>query len=215
MKFVTCWFAVAMLHAADANLLQTGRFQYRTTIDGKDAGASEIAIRRSEGSNFVFTNHVTGAFVQQWEAVAGVGFEPISAKLTFGDGRTGFELKYQNGRVTGFKGPKAVDAEIPPDTVDQRIDWAAAMARDLAAGTGFTFHVFDPGTGISPVTGKISGPESVHVPAGTFEAMRIVYRIEKSGRPEVYQVLTKRSGPRMLLKEEFPNGAVTELLEIP
>src|ERR1700722_8955813 len=70
MKFVTSWFAVAMLHAADANLLQTGRFQYRTTIDGKDAGASEITIRRSEGSSFIFTNHVTCAFVQQWEAVA-------------------------------------------------------------------------------------------------------------------------------------------------
>ena len=74
MKFVTCWFAVAMLQAADANLLQTGRFLYRTTIDGKDAGASEITIRRPENSNFVFTNHVTGAFVQQWEAIAGANF---------------------------------------------------------------------------------------------------------------------------------------------
>jgi hypothetical protein len=126
----------------------------------------------------------------------------------------GFELKYQNGRVSGVKGAKPVDAEVPPDTVDQRIDWAAAMARDLTAGTEFTFHVFDPGTGVSPVTGKISGPESVHVPAGTFETMRIVYRIEKAGRPEVYQVFTKRSGLRMLLKEEFPDGAITELLEI-
>jgi hypothetical protein len=214
MKFVTCWFAVAMLHAADANLLQTGRFLYRTTIDGKDAGASEITIGRPEGSNFVFTNHVTGAFVQQWEAIAGANFVPVSAKLTFGDGRAGFELNYRNGRVTGFKGPKTVDAEVPPDTVDQRIDWAAAMARDLSAGSEFAFHVYDPGTGLSPVTGKISGPESIHVPAGTFEAMRIVYRIDKAGRPEVYQVLTKRSGLRMLLKEEFPDGAVTELLEI-
>jgi hypothetical protein len=64
--------------------------------------------------------------------------------------------------------------------VDQRIDWAAAISRDLVPGSGFAFHVFDRGTGSA----------------------------------EVYQVLTNREGLRMLLKEEFPDGAVTELLKV-
>ena len=51
------------------------------------------------------------------------------------------------------------------------------------------------------------------MPAGTFSGVRVIYRIEKAGGPEIYQVLTNAKGPRMMLKEEFPNGAVTELVE--
>ena len=85
---------------------------------------------------------------------------------------------------------------------------------DLVPGHEFAFHVFDPVTGTSRVTGRIGGPESVRVPAGIFEAMRIVYRIEKARGTEVYQILTNRDGPRMALKEEFPNGAVSELVQV-
>ena len=37
-------------------------------------------------------------------------------------------------------------------------------------------------------------------------------RIEKPDGKETYQVLTNATGARILLKEEFPNGAITELL---
>src|SRR5262249_1094855 len=150
---------------------------------------------------------------------------PISARLTFGageSGRAGFELRYQGRRVTGFATKRGsggtgdrlpVDAEIPSGTVDQRIDWAAAMSEELIAGHEFAFQVFDPYTGLSRVTGRVVGPEPVRVPAGTFAGLRVLYRIEKAGGPEVYQVLTNAEGPRMMLQEEFPNGAVTELVE--
>ena len=212
----------------DANHLKTGRFLYRTLLNGKDAGNSNISIRKIPGSsNLIYTNHVTGQFSQQWEAIAAPTFVPISAKLIFGEGdhaHPAFELKYQGGRVTGFAFVKQpsnasgkikvdVDVEVLPDTVDQRIDWAAVMAQEMAPGREFEFHVFDPGAGNSRVTGRIVGPETVHVPAGTFAAMRIVYRIEKAGGTEIYQVLTKRTGLKVLLKEEFPDGAVTELVE--
>jgi hypothetical protein len=210
----------------DARRLKTGRFLYRTLLNGKDAGNSDISVRKLPGSdNFIYTTHVTGQLSQQWEAVATETFMPISAKLTFGDGdnmRPAFELKYQNARVTGFRLARRadvsskveVDAEVQSDTVDQRIDWAAAMSQNLVPGREFTFHVFDPGTGQCRVTGRIAGPETVKVPAGTFEAMRIVYRMEKASGSEVYQVLTNREGLRMLLREEFPDGAVTELLKV-
>jgi hypothetical protein len=211
----------------NARRLKTGRFLYRTLLNGRDAGNSDISIcTLPDSGNFIYTNHVTGQFSQQWEAIATPTFVPISAKLTFGDGdsvRPAFELHYHDGRATGFAfarqrseapGKREVNAEVSPDTVDQRVDWAAAMSQDLVPGHEFAFHVFDPGTGDSRVTGRIVGPETVHVPAGTFEAMRIVYRIEKAGGTELYQVLTAREGPRMLLKEEFPNGAVTELVDV-
>jgi len=203
----------------NAEHLKTGQFVYRTVIHGKDAGNSEISIHKMPGSgNFAYTNRVSGAFSQQWEAVATPSFGPISARLSFGEGekaRQEFELKYRNGRVTGWAVSKGkINVEVSTDTVDQRIDWAAIISQDLVPGSEFAFHVFDPGTGLSRVTGHIAGSETVSVPAGTFDAVRIVYRIEKARGAEVYQILTNRDGPRMALKEEFPNGAVSELVQV-
>jgi hypothetical protein len=212
---------------ANASQLRTGRFSYRTTMQERDAGSSEISIREGASrGTFVYSNHVTGQFSQQWEAIASANFAPISAKLSFGDGealRPAFELQYKNGRVTGFVvplhsdsgGKRKVDVKVMPDTVDQRIDWAAAISqKELIRGREFAFHVFDPGSGNSQVTARVVGAEQVQVPAGNFEAVRIIYEIQKSSGTEVYQVLTNLNGPRMLLKEEFPNGAVTELVKV-
>jgi hypothetical protein len=194
-------------------------------LEGKDAGTSEISIRAgSKPRTIVFTNHVTGKFDQRWEAVAFTDFTPVSAWLSFGGGSTGqrtFELHYDKGHVTGYAIPRhsttrekvRVDVEVLPDTIDQRIDWAAAISQtNLKPATEFEFHVFDPVSGNSRVTGEIVGSEKVRVPAGEFEAVRIVYRIAKSGGTETYQVLTNSEGPRMLIREEFPNGAITQLV---
>lgn len=221
MKFTALTLVLAALASGQifhAERLRMGRFIYRTVANGKDAGSSEITISRD--GNFRFTNHVTGQFVQDWEAIATEVFKPVSAKLTFGEDRKpSFELTYRDGRVTGSAWSRQtavkrdVQATIVPETVDQRIDWAAVMSAELVPEHGFQFHVYDPGAGNSLVTATVSGPETIEVPAGKFMAMRVVYRIDKAGGSETYRLLTNREGPRMLLKEEFPNGAVTELIE--
>jgi hypothetical protein len=211
----------------NASHLRTGQFLFRTLVNGKDVGKSEGSIRRLPGSgNMIYTNHATGQFSQQWEAISTQTFVPISAKLTFGEDASAhpaFELHYKDGRVAGFalakphsqaSGERKVDAQVLPDTVDQRIDWAAVMSEDLAPDSKFEFHVFDPGTGNSRVTGRVVDFETVHVPLGTFEAVRILYKVQKSSGAVIYQVLTNREGPRMLLKEEFPDGAVLELVKV-
>jgi hypothetical protein len=204
-----------------AEQLKTGRFQYRTLVNGKDAGTNEISISKSGTDRFIFTNKVSGAFAQQWEAVATAMFAPVSAKLTFGDAdklQPRFELTYSDGRAIGWRMEKATNRKVDlnvavlPDTVDQRIDWAAAMSQELVPGHEFSFSVFDPVTQISHVIGRVVGRETVNVPAGTFEAMRIAYSIEKPSGKETYQVLTNAKGARILLKEEFPDGATTELV---
>jgi hypothetical protein len=208
---------------ASAEQLKTGRFQYRTLVNGKDAGTNEISISKSGTGHFIFTNKVSGAFAQQWETVAAAMFAPVSAKISFGEGdklQPRFELTYRDGRAIGWRMEKATNRKIDlnvavlPDTVDQRIDWAAAMSQELVPGHEFSFSVFDPVTQISHVTGRVVGPETVNVPAGTFEAMRIAYSIEKPSGKETYQVLTNAKGARVLLKEEFPKGAVGELVSL-
>jgi len=207
---------------ANAEHLKTGRFLYRTFMNGKDVGASEMSISKLGPDSFMFTNHVSGAFAQQWEAVATAMFVPISAKLAFGEGsklRPQFELNYREGRANGWRLEKStankleVDVKVLPDTVDQRIDWAAAMSQDLVPGHRFSFSVFDPATRISHLTGRVVGTETVNVPAGTFAAIRIAYRIEKPDHNETYQVWTNARGARILLKEEFAKGS-TELVEV-
>jgi hypothetical protein len=209
----------------NAKQLRTGRFHYRDLEKGADIGSSDITIRKgSRPDTFIYTNQVSGRFSQQWEAVAGSHFEPISVNLSFDDGdarHVTLDLKYTTQHVTGDFLPRnsretlKVNKDLSPDTIDQRLDWAAAISQtDLIPGHKCTFHVFDAATGDSPVTVQVEGLETVEVPAGTFRAMRIAYRVEKSSGPETYVVLTNASGPRMLLKEEFPNGSVTELTSV-
>ena len=207
----------------DASRLRTGSFRYRTLVNGKPDGESLIQIRKSEdGDLYTFSNTVSGAFSQSWEAVASRAFVPVSAKLIFGEGsraKPAFELSYSGGRVSGFvekaSERRNVNDAVAADTVDQRIDWAAVMSlKDYRADDTSKFHVYDPGTGNSRVTVTIGKAEIVQVLAGRFEAVRVVYRIDKNRGTEEYRVLVSKGFPRMMVKEEFPNGAVTELVEV-
>ena len=210
----------------DATRLQTKSFSFRTLVEGKEVGRSRIQIHRAADSgNYVFSNLVTGSFSQSWEAIATPRFAPVSAKLSFGQGsgaRTAFELSYQGNRVTGFmasrKEPskrREIDENASDDTVDQRIDWAAVMAlKEYVEGKEFQFHVYDPGTGNSVVSGRIGKSETTAVPAGSFETVRVSYRIDKRGRSETYEVFVTKQAPRFLVKEKFPNGSAVELVEL-
>ncbi len=144
---------------------------------------------------------------------------------SFGQGssaRSVFELAYQGTRVTGFitaqKEPskrREVNETISDDTIDQRVDWAAVMAlKEYVEGHEFKFNVYDPGTGSSLVRVRIGKSEKTAVPAGSFETVRISYRIDKRSGAETYEVFVTKQAPRFLVKEKFPDGSVTELVEV-
>lgn len=119
--------------AFDAARLKTGRFVYRTRLDGADAGTATISVTRVDAQTYRFGNEVE----------------------------------------------------------------------------------FDPWTGISPVSASIGEPEQVRVPAGTFAVLRVVYRIEKKARGlEQYEIWVTQSVPRFLVREDFPNGARSELVRV-
>jgi hypothetical protein len=195
-------------------------------VDGKEVGRSRIQVRRSTDSgNYIFSNLVIGSFSQSWEAVASPTFAPGSAKLSFGQGsaaRTTFDLSYEGNRVTGFiasqKEPfkkREVDETVADDTVDQRIDWAAVMGLEkYVEGQEFQFHVYDPGTGNSLVRVRIGKSETTAVSAGSFETMRVSYQIDKRSGAETYEVFVTKQAPRFLVKEKFPNGSITELVDL-
>jgi hypothetical protein len=151
---------------------------------------------------------------------------PVSASLSMGEDACvtpRFELKYGAGRVTGFSlshqdgaAPvrRPVDDAVPAKTVDQRIDWAYVMTTDLRAGLNFAFGVYDPGTGVSKVVAKVGAVERVEVPAGSFDAYRITYEMTKSRGVETYVVFASTESPRMMLREDFQNHVVAELVGV-
>lgn len=209
--------------SSDAHRLKTGTFTYRTMSGGKEEGQSRIAIQANAEGNFAFSANITGAFDQSWESIATAQFHAVSASLSFGgkEGRKqSFDLKYSDGHVTGFAAARrtsparAIDDAVPVNVVDQRIDWAAVLASDLKAGNEFRFEVYDPWTGISKAVAHVGPVERVQVPAGAFVAYRVVYRIEKSTGAETYQVLASEETPRVMVREDFPDGAIAELVQI-
>ncbi|MEA3138153.1 MAG: hypothetical protein QOK23_322 [Gammaproteobacteria bacterium] len=209
----------------DARGLQTGEFVYRDSAKGKAIGQSSISIRLSASdSSYRFSAQTTGYADQHWESVASPTLIPISAQLTFGKGPDqpkAFELHYANGKVTGFvlnrRSPEPttqlpVNASMEPNTVDQRIDWATVMAFDLRKGIRFRFNVYDPTTGSSEVRARVSPRRRIDVPAGSFHVLAVTYWVKKSTGAERYVVYATTSLPRLMVREDFPDGTISELL---
>jgi hypothetical protein len=208
----------------DTTRLQTGRFIYSDQLNGKELGRSQITITRQDDGAYCFTNEAIGHADQTWTALASTQFAPISAKLSFGSGEQKqaiFDIHYREGRVRGFRmegrGENAhkivVDDNVPSDIIDQRIDWAAVMASTIAVGGQFGFKVYDPKIKISNAVATVEARERIHVPAGDFDTVKIVYRIAKKTGTEQYRVFTNIDGPRMLIREDFPDGTSSQLVK--
>ena len=210
----------------DARRLQTGEFIYRDSAKGKLMGESSINIGlNATDSNYHFTVQTSGYFDQRWESVASPTLTPISARLAFGKGPdqpTAFDLQYANDKVTGFAlhrrsaDPKAqvpVNATIDSNTVDQRIDWATVMAFELRKDSRFGFNVYDPITGSSEVRARVSPPRRIDVPAGSFRVYAVTYWVKKATGPERYIVYATTSLPRFMVREDFPDGTISELVK--
>ena len=213
----------------DAGRLRTGRFDYRIMQNGKQIATFVITIDKQPGGNFRFA---AKGLNQEWESIAKSSFAPISAALRIerpeNQKTYAMNLNYDGNHVSGSAGTtaksmtdeakhaemKLVSAEISPDTIDQRIDWAAMLASGLETGRKVNFTVYDPATGVSKVMGEISKAEPTRVPAGTFETIRAAYRIEKSKGTETYEVLASKERPRFMVREDFSNGMSTELVKI-
>lgn len=208
----------------DAHRLRLGTFQYSDSSDGKVVGKSSIRVRRSGGGqDYVFSNVVEGASDQRWKAVITPNFSPLSAELTFGGGgeqHKAFDLSYSPNHVSGVAATRGrnrfidrrIDEEIAVDTVDQRIDWAAVMAlRSYVESETFSFHVYDPKDGNSRIVATVKDIETIHTKAGTFRVVRILYRTEKAGGAQTFEVFVNEQVPRFLVKEVFPWGMTSEL----
>jgi hypothetical protein len=195
----------------DASLLKEGRFTYRTTSKGEFVGETVLEIRRA-GDNWRITMNAP-KIAQSWQAVVDRSFAPRSAHLAMRT-RTGpyeMSLQYAGNEVTGEErradGLKPVRATLSGVVLDQRVDWAAMMALKTApkAAASWAMFVFDPSTGASQMLGEGGGDA---------KTLQLRYRICKRDHVESYTVHANRDTPRYMLREDMPNGLVSELVKI-
>jgi hypothetical protein len=202
----------------DASRLKEGRFTYRTTLKGESLGETVIEIRRV-GAQFLIS--MNAAEIEQgWEAKVEKSFAPVSASLSM-RGKKGpyaMTLQYSGKNITGEEREAGVTRPVNVATkglvIDQRVDWASMMAATAPSGRAIAMRVFDPPTGLSDMVGKVGGLQSMSGAWGDVPALRLDYTICKREHVEEYTVYATNETPRTMLREDMPNGLVSELIRI-
>jgi hypothetical protein len=202
----------------DAHLLKEGRFTYRTTLKGESLGETVIEIRRV--GEHVRISMSAPKIAQSWNATVERSFAPLSASLAMRGKKGAYEMKlrYAGAKITGEEREagvtRPVDALAEGVVIDQRVDWAAMMASTAPAGGTLAVRVFDPSTGSSEMLGKIGGTQPLSGAWGELTARRLDYTICKRDHLEEYTVYATRETPRYMLREDMPNGLVSELVRV-
>lgn len=119
-------------------------------------------------------------------------------------------LVYRNGRVNGraqtpvpgAAGPKVtdVDTALAQGTIDINAFQPLVAALPLAEGASIAVAAFEASENVTrTLTAKVSAPQDVTVPAGTFSA----FRVETAGGAQPFVFYVGRDTPRRLLKIEI------------
>jgi zinc protease len=191
----------------DGTRLQPGTRTYQLSVQGNPMGTVTSRLAR-DGDVWVETGTTEAAIMtQEVEARFTVAdMTPIASVTSMRGGPVtgGADLRYADGRVTGrvdmpeqMGGARDVDVEVPAGTLLPGMDQAVIAAADLAEGWSITLPVFDIMAGVTNLTFRVVGQESVTVPAGTFDG----YRVEVSG-PQAMTLLVRREAPHILLRQE-------------
>jgi hypothetical protein len=195
-------------------LLEEGRFIYRTTLKGESLGETTLEIRHVGAQTFISMS--APDIAQSWKAAVEKSFAPRSASLAMRRKKGAYEmtLEYAGGKITGEEREagvtRPVNATAEGVVIDQRVDWASMMAAHAPAQGSIAMRVFDPSTGLSDMLGHFGDMQPMN---GT-PALRLDYPICKRKHLEAYTVYATRETPRHMLREDMPNGLVSELIRI-
>lgn len=186
----------------------------RVMLQGNAAGftVSEVR-RRADSLVYAERSNLAGGVFQQTTTVV---LNPTDGAVrqvdqeTTQQGQKGeTHITYSAGRVKGSSAAPQpdgtvkrfdIDTTLPPGTVDENAVPFVVPALSLAAGKAFSLTFFTPSENtIKVLTFKVSGPASVTVPAGTFQA----YQIDVTGSRVPFTMYVSTDSPRRVLKTEF------------
>ena len=186
----------------------------RVMLQGNPAGFTVSEVRRPADSLvYAERSNLAGGVFQQNTTVL---LNPTDGTVrqvdqeTTQQGQKGeTHITYSGGRVNGSSAAPQqdgtvkrfdIDTTLPPGTVDENAVPFVVPALPLAAGKAFSLTFFTPSENtIKVLTFKVSGPASVTVPAGTFQA----YQIDVTGSRVPFTMYVSTDSPRRVLKTEF------------
>lgn len=205
----------------DASALKPMTLTARVMAQGSAVGSYTSTLARAGEAWVATSNTQAGPLMQESTVRFTNDFTPISSELKMSQGpmSVAIDLRYENGRVVGTSklppqmgGETAIDTEVVPGTMLSGMDQYLIAAADLAPGKTVSYPVFNaaPGsTGLVNATFKVTGMESVTVPAGTFDT----YRIEVSAGPQNLLLWVRKAAPHIVVKQEIVGQPVSIELE--
>jgi zinc protease len=175
-----------------------------TVSDVHRSGDSLLYVERSSLGNGAF-DQLTSVLLDP----AGGAVRRVDQVSTQQGVKAETHLVYAGGRVKGQSAAPQqdgsvrrydIDTVVPPGTVDENAVPFVVPALPLAAGKTFTMNFFTPSENAEKLlTFRVGNPESVTVPAGTFQA----YHIDVTGSRVPFTMYVTTGTPRRVVKTEF------------
>ena len=203
----------------DASRLKPMTLRYQVMAGGNAVGTVVATLAR-QGDAWMGTQTLqAGPATQRSEVRFGAGLAPISSKQSVAQGGNEFgtELQFANGRVTGkanlppqMGGEKQIDAEVVRGTISEGMDQYVLAVADLQPGASFTLPVFSARSGSAVnQTFRVTGTESVTVPAGTFQT----FKVEASGGEQASTIYVRQDLPHIVVKQEYAGQPISIVLQ--
>lgn len=204
----------------DGERLEPGTRTYQLLVQGNPMGTVTSRLVR-EGDEWLATGTVESPVMSQESEsrFRAADLVPISSRMSMRQGPVSLEteLRLVDGRLTGrldlpeqMGGPRDVDMEVPEGTLLPGMDDYALEVAELAEGRSITLPVFDVTSGtVSNVTYRVTGSESVTVPAGTFDA----YRVDVTGGEQPMTLFVRQEAPHVAVRQEYAAMPVVIELE--
>ncbi len=203
----------------DASRLLPMTLSYQMIVQGNPMGTGSYRLSRDGGDWVVGTSVDSPIMRQEGETrFSATDFAPrysrmemqqgpaqMSVNLTVADGRIGgrLEMPAQLG------GARDVDVEMVEGMLLPGMDQFVLAAADLREGRTVTLPIYDGTTGaVTNAAFRVTGIESVSVPAGTFPALRV----EATGAQPMTLYL-RQQAPHVLLRQDFAGAPVSLVLQ--
>lgn len=206
----------------DGSRLQADTRTYQFVVQGNPIG-NVVARLDREGDVWVAASTMESPVIAQEQTVR-FGAVDLVAVSSVSESRQGpvsmvADLRHEDGRIVGhlempeqMGGARDIDVAAPPGTLLPGMEEYVLAAADLAEGRTINLPIFDMMAGtVTTLTARVTGTETVTVPAGTFEA----YRVELTGGAQPLTLLVRQQAPHIMLRQEFAGAPITlELMSI-
>lgn len=213
--------------ALEASRIREGTFGYSFRVRGEPLAEMSLAVERTADGNLRVEEELAGRISRSSSYVVTADLSPVSATMeaTMGPLSLARDLEYDGRRVTGRAtvpdmsgqggrsgGPStrqvSVDTTLSEGTLDGNMNLAAVLGSPLSDGFEMQVPVFSPGRGVNSLSVRVTGRETVEVPAGSFET----WAVEVRGPQQTATVHVTREAPHLMVKQELSGQPVTVVL---